>query len=263
MSPDETIVTIASVVLGPALWFLWLARTTRLRTLRPVRAATGPMAGALTVCTAMLFLVLKTWASFDVVDDPRYVFMYLVLGLAWLRLTTLLFPFVGLSLRDDVLERGNDAALATAIGGLAAITLCYAGANIGSGPGWWVVVFSAALATGTLLLAWVVLGQVSGATESVTIERDPAAGLRLGAFLVASGLVLGRAVAGDWFSAADTVRDFLAVIPALVAILVAAVVVERMARPTARRPHAPFVPLGVAPAVLYVGIAVAALPLLD
>jgi hypothetical protein len=263
MSPDETIVTVASVVLGPVLWFAWLLRRSGLRTLRPERAGTGPLAGALALCTGLLFIVLKTWASFDVVDDPRYVFMYLVLGLAWLRLAALAFPFVGLSVRDDVLERGNGAALTTAIGGLVAVTLCYAGANIGNGPGWWVVVFSAALATGTLLLAWLALGQITGAADAVTIDRDPAAGLRLGAFLVASGLVLGRAVAGDWASAAATVADFLVVIPALVPMLIVAVVVERLARPTPQRPHAPFVPLGVAPATLYVVIALAALPLVD
>ena len=259
MSPDETIVTIASVVLGPALWLLWLGSTARIRTLRPGRTAAGPLAGALALCTAMLFLVLTTWASFDVVSDPRYVFMYLVLGLAWLRLSTFLFPLVGLSLRDDLFERRNRAALATTIGGLAALTLCYAGANIGNGPGWWVVVFSAALATGTLLLAWILLGQITGVTESVTIGRDPAAGLRLGAFLVAAGMVLGRAVAGDWYSAADTVADFLIVMPALLALLVAGVVIERTVRTTAPRSYGPLIQFGVAPAVMYVGIAAIAL----
>ena len=37
------------------------------------------------------------------------------------------------------------------------VTLCYAGGNIGNGPGWWVVVFSAGLSTVALFAAWMVL----------------------------------------------------------------------------------------------------------
>ena len=59
-----------------------------------------------------------------------------------------------LSARDDVVERSNRAAIPAIAGGLLAITLCFAGGNIGDGPGWWVVMFCGVLSTGTLLLAW-------------------------------------------------------------------------------------------------------------
>lgn len=262
MSGDEVIVTVAAVVIGPFLWLVWLLQVSRLPPLRPRRTGLA-LAGVLGLCTAIVFIVLKTGASYDVVNDARYLFMYVVLGLAWLRVSTLPFPYLGLSLRDDVVERGNEAALPAAIGALVAVTLCYAGGNIGDGPGWWVVVFSALLSTGTLMLAWLLLGQFTGIADAVTVDRDPAAGLRLGAFLVAAGIVLGRAVAGDWQSAAATVTDFLEVLPAVAALLVVGVVVERLARPTPKHPHAPFIPLGIAPAALYVFTALVTLPLLD
>ena len=158
--------------------------------------------------------------------------------------------------RDDVVERRNQAALTATIGGLIAVTLCYAGGNVGNGPGWWVVVFSAVLSTGTLIMTWVALTNVTPVADAVIIDRDPAAGLRLAAFLVSCGIVLGRAVAGDWFSVAETVRDFMAFLPIVIGILIVAVIVERFAQPTPSRPHAPLVALGVVPSLLYLIIAV-------
>ena len=142
------------------------------------------------------------------------------------------------------------------------VTLCYAGGNIGDGPGWWVVVFSAALATGTLCVAWAALTTLTPAADAVAIDRDPAAGLRLGAFLLASGLILGRGVAGDWESAQATVADFTAALPAAAAILILAIVVERIARPTPERPRAAVVTFGLLPAALYLAIAMAAVSMI-
>jgi hypothetical protein len=70
------------------------------------------------------------------------------------------------------------------VGALLAVTLCYAGGNVGDVPGWWVVILSAALSTGTLLVAWLTLTGTAPIVDAVTVDRDPAAGLRLGAFLV-------------------------------------------------------------------------------
>ena len=259
MSEDELVVTAAAVVVGPVLWGAWLLQMSRLQTAQGRRVGPAPIAIALAACAALVFGILKTAASLDVVDAPQYLFMYVVLGLAWARMSELTFAFVGLSARDDVIERGNWAAVTALIGALLAVTLCYAGGNVGDGPGWYVVVFSAGLATGTLLLAWVALSQLTGVMDAVTIDRDPAAGLRLGAFLVSAGLVLGRAVAGDWESAGATITDVGGVMPALLAILIAAVMVERVARPTPEQPRPPLVAYGLLPAALYVGIATATL----
>lgn len=258
MSPDELLVTMAAVFVGPVLWTAWLLRMSRLRPFQG-RVGIAPIAIALGACVALVFGILKIGASYDVVDAPQYLFMYVVLGLAWARVSELAFAYVGLSARDDVIERGNSAAVPAVIGGLVAVTLCYGGGNIGDGPGWFVVVFSAGLATGTLLLAWIALSHLTAIMDAVTIDRDPAAGVRLAAFLVSGGLVLGRAVAGDWNSAGATITDVVDVMPAVLAILIVAFIVERQARPTPQRPRSPLVAYGLLPATLYVGIAIATL----
>jgi len=140
---------------------------------------------AVTVSALLLVGVLKTVASFDVVDDIRYKFMYLVLGLAWLRFAAVAFAFVGVSARDDAIERGNSAAAIALAGALVGAALCYVGGNIGDGPGWWVVVFSAVLSTLTSLVFWIVLSLCSPVIDAVVIDRDRATGARLAGFLIA------------------------------------------------------------------------------
>lgn len=256
MSGDEIVVTIASVLVGPAFWIVWWARA---RAATPFAKAEGPgvIIGAVGACGALIFAILKLCASHDVREAPQYLFMYVVLGLAWIRIFEITMAFAGLSVRDDVIERRNQAAMPAAIGALLAATLCYAGGNIGDGPGWWVVVFSAALSTLTLMAAWLLLERITSLSDAVTIDRDPSAGVRLGAFLVACGLVLGRAVAGDWTSAEITIRDYARFLPGVAMLVILAALVERMARPTPERPRASMAAFGYGVAVLYLGFAAA------
>jgi hypothetical protein len=183
--------------------------------------------------------------------------MYLALGAAWVGLATWPLPMVGLSPRDDVVERGNPAAGPPSAAAVLALTLCFAGGNVGDGPGWWVVLVSAAIATLGLFVAWLALEALSGVSDTVTIERDTAAGLRLAGFLTACGLVLGRAVAGDWVSAGATVADAVPIAAPLAGLIAVAAVLERAARPTPERPGPPVATLGVGPALLYIGGAAA------
>jgi hypothetical protein len=205
---------------------------------------------------ALLWVVLRNASSFDVRDDWRYLAFYLVLGAAWVGLWIRWLAVTGISTRDDVVERANVSAAIAISGAMLAITLCYAGGNIGDGPGWWVVVFSAALATMALFAGWLLLEFTSAVSETVTVDRDPAAGLRLAAFLIAAGLILGRAVAGDWVSAEATVRDFGAVAWPAIVLTIAAMVIERAARPTPESPRRPVLVYGLMPAAMYVGVAV-------
>jgi len=256
MSADELVVTLVAVAAGPVAWAVWLFRA---RWAQQVRrsGSIDVVAGALAASTLLIIVVLRTIASFDVVDDIGYQFMYLVLGLAWLRIAQTAFAFAGLSARDDVVERGNGAAAIALAGALIGVALCYVGGNIGDGPGWWVVVFSAGLSTLTSLALWMVLTLCSPVADVVAIDRDRATGTRLAGFLIALGLVLGRGVAGDWISGPQTIADFTVALPTAAVILAMAIAVERFARPTADRPHGSIVALGILPALAYLAIAVA------
>lgn len=255
MSDGEIFLTIASVVVLLIAWIRWQYLTNRIG----VRGA--PTEGRLLlrvtplVCLALLWWVLRTLASYDVREDARYLFQYTVFGLAWVGVAIRFTTFAGVSMRDDVLERRNGAAAIVVAGAMLGLTLAFAGGNIGDGPGWWVVLFSALLSTLALFGAWLALDALGHVSDSVTIERDRAAGVRLAGFLVAEGIVLGRAVAGDWVSVAATLRDFVVYATPGALLLLLAVGIERGLRPSPDR-HAPSVAShGAAPALLYVLLA--------
>jgi hypothetical protein len=167
----------------------------------------------------------------------------------------MLFPWLGLSLRDDAMERRNPAALVALLGALIAVQLTYIGGNIGEGPSYWNNVFCAALGTGGLLCLWLMLEVGGGVSASIAVDRDVASGIRLCGFLVASGLILGRAVAGDWHSESATLHDFAHDgWPAMVLCLLA-LVMERLLRPSRRRPFPSWRVSGLLPAWLYLALA--------
>jgi hypothetical protein len=257
MSGDEIIVLIASGAFALIVWGAWYFRAMRVTPAAHSSLGRTVLLAAPPLAIAAVYGVLRAAAAGDVREDPRYLLMYSALGAAWLGLATVWLPAAGISPRDDAIERGNPAAGIAAGAALLAVALCYAGGNVGDGPGWWVVVFSAALATGALFLSWLLFETVSGISDVVTIDRDLSAGVRLGAFLVACGAIFGRAAAGDWVSAPATVADFVVVAQPAVLILAAAAFVERAARPTPSRPVPSIAVYGVAPALLYMGVAAA------
>ena len=178
----------------------------------------------------MILFTLRVLASFDVIGDFFYLLLYVLLGMAWiyfgLWLMTRLFD---LSWLDDAIYRDNKAAMVTVCGGFLAITLIYAGANIGDGPGWWCVIFAGGLG----LLGWILLARliddIGGRVfERITVGRDRGCGIRMGGYLLGSGIVLARASAGDWTSFSATVVEFAAGWPVLI-LAAACLVVEWLA----------------------------------
>lgn len=157
---------------------------------------------------AVIVMALAFWSSADVRLSGIYFSLYVMLGLAWMAGTTLLLNLCGLCLRDDLIERRNPATPSVIIGSHIGAATCFAGANIGNGPGPHVVLFCALLATLTLIAAWVGLNRLSHSHAWITIEGDPVTGIRVGMLFIAAGVILGRAVAGDWISLGDTLFDF-------------------------------------------------------
>lgn len=177
------------------------------------------------IAFAMILYTLLHYASFDVMGDFIYIVLYMVLGYAWLYFGLYLMAyFWDLSWMDDAMTLGNKAAVYAVAGGFLATLLIYAGANIGDGPGWWCVVVAAGLGQGAMVLLGLVMDRITGVFERITVERDKGCGIRFGLYLLACGIILGRASAGDWTSLAMTVIEFLVGWPALLLTGVAVLV---------------------------------------
>lgn len=257
LSEDEALVVVVSILLWiPSwIWSLWELRAGPV--LRRERAPARALGFLPFVALGILFLILKLWSSFDVRDSGPYLFQYLALGGAWLGIALRFFPRFGISARDDVAERGNPAAAVALSGAILGLVLCYAGGNIGDGPGWWVVVFSSGLATVGFFVSWAAFESTAQASDAVTIDCDLASGARHASFSVAQGMVLGRAAAGDWRSASHTLSDFVSHgWPALV-LLALAIAFERVLRPTGAEPRRSLVVCGVVPGAVLVAGALA------
>jgi hypothetical protein len=249
MSGDEVAVTLFSGIIGVAVWAWWYG-SIFLRKASPVSRTAPPqflLVAPPLIALLLLFVILRTCAADDVRHDHRYLAMYSVMGMAWVGLGVFVPAALGISFRHDALGRANQPAAWVYGGWILALALAFAGGNIGNGPGWWVVIFSALLATGALIaiaFAWELLTAVH---DAVTIDRDVATGLRTGGLLVACGAILGISVAGDWHSVQATTRDFVAAAWSVIPLVLVALVFERLYRPAPSRPRAPVLTGGLVP----------------
>jgi hypothetical protein len=256
MSGDESVVQIICLAFVAFTWLPWLWEAVACARLGGRLQDRWTLYADPLICAAAIYAVLRLYSSTDVRDSTIYTLFYLAMGMAWVGLAARYFlPYFGLSSRDDVVERKNPAA-AHAIGGaLLGITFCFAGGNIGNGPGWWVVVFSAALSTAAFFVLWTLLDRFTGLADAVTVERDPASGIRLAGYFVGSGMILGRSVAGDWVNMRETVIDFGKVAWPVLLLWLAAVLLERTFRPTKENPAPSPLTHGLAPLCAYVALA--------
>lgn len=209
MSFDETVVWVIAALIAGFVWLpAGLLASTHERFGRGTRAGLAPVAAPFLGCLLLLWILIR-YASFDVREDRLYLAFYVTLGAAVVGLGSVALDRMGLSLRDDVIERGNPAACYAWSGALLGLVCAFGGANIGDGPGWWVVVYCSALSVGGLLLGWILLDRLAHLGEAVTVERDVAAGLRAAGWFIGCGAILGRAAAGDWTTAEAALVDFL------------------------------------------------------
>ncbi len=202
-------------------------------------------------------LGLWHWGAVEVRGHLDQVFPLTLLGCGWLLISSRLFSWLGLSVADDVIERRNRGALVGFCGAFLALTLIYVGGSLGEGPSYWNNIFSAGLGTIGFFLLWFLLELHGRVSESIAEERDLASGIRLSGFLLATGLILGRAVAGDWHSESATVHDLLRDGWPAAALCLFAVSAEWLVRPNRKTPFRPWVSCGLVPAVGYIAIATA------
>ncbi len=233
ISDDESLVLLMAGLASVVVVFRWFLNLRRIASIGCPPGQRRPLYLAPIVGLGLVLLTLVSFASHEIKDNGIYVVLFMVAGIVWLTIAASLFRLLGVGLREDALENHNQAAIMAISGGILAVSLTYAGGNIGEGPTIWTTFFPALVATGALLVLWAFFEFATHVSEAITIERDMASGIRLAGLLIAEGLILGRSVAGDWISAEATVRDFVeAAWPAALLVVVAAIVQWRL-RPTA------------------------------
>ncbi len=178
------------------------------------------------LCMLLVVTVLRRRSSPDVRASAEWIALYATGGAAWLQLGLFLLSLFGIGAREDVLERHNPAAAWVVYGTLVGTAFCYAGANVGSGPGAEVVLFCAILSTMFLFGFLFGLERIFHLSDRVTIERDESAGIRIGGWISSVGLIFGAAVAGNWRSLESTVWDFIRYALVVLPILIMAIVIE-------------------------------------
>lgn len=241
----EIIFAFIGLIVALPAWRTWYGDASRIKLLRSGAFLRWLMIALPLVCLGLIIWVLTRYAAHDVRDDPFYVVIYAILGVGWLGLAVFAMPFAGILMRDDVLERNNLAPAYALAGALLGVTLCFAGSNIGDGPGAEVVIFSAGLATLAFFGLWLTFERLTRLSDRVTIERDPGAGMRLGSWLLAIRLVLGRAVAGNWESVDTTLSDFVHAGWFAAILWLLAILWERLLLPSVQRITRPFDPSSV------------------
>lgn len=258
MSDGEVFFFILSAVAMTASWGALISQASNLPSYLAKRRTLRILVVGPAVAMLGLAVVLRSLASFDVRDSVTYLVFYLVLGGGWIGVGR--FLPLGLSLRDDVIERDNVAAAIGWAGSCIGLMACYAGANIGDGPSFTCVLEAGFLATLGLFASTAAVDHFARLPERVTIDRDLAAGIRLASFFVVGGILWGRGAAGDYESFGQTVLDMVAAWPAVVLVL-KVIAVESMVRPTPTNPSGDVLLHGVAPAMVDVMLLVAGLVL--
>ncbi len=204
----------------------------------------------------LIVVALQKWGAAEIRAEPEEVVFLTGAGLVWLFLATKLFAWLGLSVRDDVAERRNIAALVALCGAIIAAALLYAGGSIGEGPSFFNNVFSVGLAASVWFTLWILLELGAKLSRSIAEDRDFASGIRLACFLLSTALILSRAVAGDWHSEAATLSDFFADGWRAFILFGIALPIEQAVRPTRRCPFPSWRTHGLLPALLYLGFAI-------
>jgi hypothetical protein len=202
----------------------------------------------------LVAVTLEFWGAAEIRATVTEVFFLTFMAAVWLILATKLFPWMGLSLRDDAVERKNPSALVALCSAVLALGIIYAGANIGEGPSFTNNFFCDVIGSASFFLLWFLLELFGKVSRSIAEDRDLATGLRTCGLFLAFGLIIGRALAGDWHSEAATVRDFIRDGWPAAVLLVLALIVEPFARPNRREPIRPFPVYGLLPAALYISL---------
>lgn len=223
----ELFVFIGCALAGGVSWLLLVRQHAQLAPMVGRAPRFPSLISAFFFVNAINIAVLLTLASADVRRDPYYIGFYVAMGLVAPLPLLFALRLLGVD-RADIAERGNRAAAVLQFSVLVAGALAYAGANIGDGPGYHVVVAATALAYAGLLLVAVLHVAFGRTMYRILVDRERGTAFRFGCLLVACGLTFGRSVAGDWGGLAPMVSDFVPLAWPALALLVVDVVLARI-----------------------------------
>ncbi len=261
MESSEVLLLIVFLWYGSVVWFNYYAHLFSLRRMLYQRLDHTLLLLVPVLCGIGLVHILKTYADSFVRAEPVYQLFYGLWGVSWVGFGKWLLPYLGFSVRDDGLERRNTAAATAVSGAFIGLTAAYAGGNIGDGPGWGVVALCVITSTVTFFLAWITLEYLTQISETITVERSMAAGIRLAALLIVLGVILGRSVSGNWIDFTEFVLSFVIRAWYVIPLVLAAVVIEAVSRPTVEHPRPSAIVYGVVPALAYIALSVVAVGL--
>lgn len=253
MSDDEWFVAIVSTLISTIYWGRWfyvVGQTNWL--IRPHRRF-AVLFLCLVACIALNFATLRTSADPIVRDSPAYIFLFMMVSGVALASVTIVGNVIGVNAIDDAIRRSNSAAVVAICGVWIGTSLIVSGANIGRGDTIATTIGPMALGVATLVVLWAVFAVIVG-MSSIIVDRDLPSALRLAGLLIAWGLILGRATAGDWESVERTWHDFAVQgWPCAVLLLVTLPIAWRL-RPSVQR-RLPSFAIGVLPAFAYLLVA--------
>jgi uncharacterized membrane protein YjfL (UPF0719 family) len=205
---------------------------------------------------AALAVILDRGAARAVRENAAYFLLFLGLGATWLVATARVTALLGISLQDDAIERRNPAAVVATAGALVGGMTTYAFANQGEGETIWTTIGPALLASLACWSLWAVHQLVSTAADAISIDRDLASGWRFAGMTIATSLIVGRAVAGNYESAAKTCEDFLRCAWPALPLVALAGYAQLALHPTNQPPRRDLLRSGILPAFSYVSLGV-------
>ncbi|HYD02428.1 MAG TPA: hypothetical protein VEB22_14470 [Phycisphaerales bacterium] len=212
MGEDEVVIGVICSVAATVGWSVSFYRCLAVhRAVAAGGARRALLSTAPLLAATVILAVLLTASAHDVRGDIRYLWMYTAVGMAVVRICLSLPSPATLDAARTAVEGRNSPAAWSVLAATAGYSLAFAGANVGDGPGWYVVVFSAALSCGTLYLFHSALEVAAHLPSRVASDRSACAAWRLAALLVAAGAVCGRAACGNWVSASATTADFIGI----------------------------------------------------
>jgi len=233
LDDDEALVLFLGVAVAGRASVCWYRR---LLSALPARSAAGRRVRTIlfvlpVALVAALLVALRLAAAREVREQCEYTLLFLALGVVCLGLGLRALSWLGVSAIDDAIERENVAAGWAVAGVMGAAAIAYAFANFGEGPTIWTTIGPVVLGVLSCNVLWAVHQAFSGASEAISIGRDVGAGVRFAGMAIGSSAIVGRALAGDYFSVDETCYDWARLsLPAVPLVLVAIVVERRMPR---------------------------------